>query len=381
MKQNLLNARILIIDDQQINIELVRNVLEMEGYTQLMELTDSREAIRAIKDFDPHLILLDLMMPHISGLEILKLIKEQNLYKETMPVMVLTADTTYETKKNALIAGAKDFLTKPFDLLEVNLRIKNLLSSVYLMLQQQNQNDVLEDMVNERTAELNKTNKALLQAKNDAEKNAIQYQTLFNANKDAILIFPVLADGTAANFINANEGAINLFGYSLPLFSTLSIYKLGINAIKEDYINKINTLSLNQAADIELKYLSPLGKELVLETKSIKIELDGKPVIMLIARDITERKKQIEIIEEQNSSLKKVAFTQSHVVRAPVSRIMGLINLLDDESIEESPEFTKKDMLKAIVTSAHELDGIIRDITKITHEALTFEERKKKANS
>lgn len=378
MKHNILNARILIVDDQQVNIELIRNVLEMEGYFNLMEITDSREVVRAVKDFEPNLILLDLMMPHVSGFDILKLLKEQNLNKETMPVMVLTADTTYETKKNALLAGAKDFLTKPFDLLEVNLRIKNLLSAVYLMIQQQSQNEVLEEMVAERTAELNQKNKELLFAKIEAEKNATQYRTLFNANKDAILLFPMLTNGTADNFLKVNEGAVNLFGYSAELFANQSVYKLGFKDVTTNYVQFVNSLNLNQSIDLDLKFKTPGGKELMLETKSIKIEIDEKPVIMLIARDITERNRHIETIEAQNTSLKKVAFTQSHVVRAPVSRIMGLINLLQDESMEESPEFTQKDMLNAIVNSAHELDGIIRDFTKITYEALTFEERMKK---
>lgn len=377
MNKDLLNARILIVDDQQVNIELIKNVLEMEGFTQIMEVIDSREALQVINEFNPHLILLDLTMPHISGLDILKSLKKQNLLKETMPVMVLTADTTYETKRNALIAGAKDFLTKPLDLLEVSIRIKNLLSAVYLLLQQQQQNDILEEKVAERTKELKEANAASYAAKIEAEKHATQYRALFNANKDAILLFNILPNGEAGKFIHVNEGALQIFGCSDKTFSNISVYSLGIEDVNTTYIPHISALGLNDSVDLDLMFTSADGAKIVLETKSIKINLDNNTAVMLIARDITERKKHIETIEAQNTSLRKVAFTQSHVVRAPLSRIMALVELLKDDGFEETPEFTKKDMLNGIITSAHELDEIIKDITRITAETLTFEERKK----
>lgn len=377
MNKDLLNARILIVDDQQVNIELIKNVLEMEGFTQIMEVTDSREALQAINEFNPQLILLDLTMPHISGLDILRSLKEQNLLKETMPVMVLTADTTYETKRNALIAGAKDFLTKPLDLLEVSIRIKNLLSAVYLLLQQQQQNDILEEKVAERTKELKEANAASHAAKIEAEKHATQYRALFNANKDAILLFNILPNGEAGKFIHVNEGALQIFGCSDKTFSNISVYSLGIEDVNTTYIPHIAALNLNDSVDLDLMFTSAEGNKIVLETKSIKISLDNNVAVMLIARDITERKKHIQTIEAQNTSLRKVAFTQSHVVRAPLSRIMALVELLKDDDFEDIPEFTKKDMLNGVITSAHELDAIIKDITRITAETLTFEERKK----
>lgn len=179
MKENLKDARILIVDDQLPNIEVLESMLEMTGYTNIKSTTDSREAIDLIKEYKPNLLLLDLMMPHVSGFDIMKQLKEEGLSSGLMPILVLTADATSEAKKKALSEGAHDFLTKPFDLSEVGLRIKNLLFNVFLLSQLQNQNEVLETKVAERTAELSIKNKELedfahhLQTVSESEKKDI----------------------------------------------------------------------------------------------------------------------------------------------------------------------------------------------------------------
>lgn len=179
MKESLKDARILIVDDQQPNIEVLETMLLMTGYANVKSTTESREAIELIKQYQPNLLLLDLMMPNVSGFDIMKQLKDEGLHSGLMPILVLTADATSETKKRALSEGASDFLTKPFDLSEVGLRIKNLLCNVYLLSQLQNQNEVLETKVAERTAELNIKNKELadfaqhLQTVSETEKKDI----------------------------------------------------------------------------------------------------------------------------------------------------------------------------------------------------------------
>lgn len=156
MREDLKDSRILIIDDTLANIEVLENLLLMKGYTNVRSISDSTKAIETIKSFQPELILLDLMMPEVSGFDIMEqLNKETDAYK-LMRILVLTADITPESKKKALSGGASDFLTKPFDLTEVDLRIKNLLYTVYLLSQLTNQNTILEEKVAERTAELEK---------------------------------------------------------------------------------------------------------------------------------------------------------------------------------------------------------------------------------
>jgi len=149
-----LNANILIVDDQASNILLLKSILEDEGYYNLMTTVDSRQVISLVKEFQPDLILLDLMMPHLDGyavMEQLRLIIPADTY---LPILVLTADATSQAKQRALGMGAKDFLTKPFDNIEVLLRIKNLLETRSLHLHQQRQNQTLEEKINERTTQI-----------------------------------------------------------------------------------------------------------------------------------------------------------------------------------------------------------------------------------
>jgi len=162
-------ANILIVDDQEANVEILQEFLEMQGYVNVLSTTDSREVLSLYERFGPDLILLDLAMPHLTGFEVmeqLKSILQQNAF---LPILVLTADITNESKIKALSGGASDFLTKPFDLLEVGLRIKNLLFSSYLQQQLVDQNRLLDEKVNERTRELLLKNIELNQAKEKAE--------------------------------------------------------------------------------------------------------------------------------------------------------------------------------------------------------------------
>src|SRR6266403_1896502 len=148
--------KILIVDDEPANVALLQEVLVENGYTRLEAVRDSKRALDACNEFLPDLILLDLMMPPPDGFAILDALEQQR--GETfLPVVVLTADTSEQTKRRALEAGATDFLCKPFDHTEVVLRIRNLLQSRQAHLLLDNQRAALEESVRERTAELQAT--------------------------------------------------------------------------------------------------------------------------------------------------------------------------------------------------------------------------------
>jgi putative two-component system response regulator len=148
------NAKILIVDDQVINIELLGTILSKAGYANLSSTSDPREVFSLCTTLQPDLILLDLMMPHMSGFEVMQALRPLIPEGSYLPILVLTADVTTETKQKALSAGATDFVTKPFDRTEVLLRIENLLETYFLHLQLQDQNQILEEKVRERTKEL-----------------------------------------------------------------------------------------------------------------------------------------------------------------------------------------------------------------------------------
>ena len=163
------NANILIVDDQQSNVDLLEGFLEMEGYSNIKSLTDSRQFLPIFHSFAPDLILLDLAMPYFSGFDIMNQLKPLFDPNTFLPILVLSANISTEAKQKALAEGASDFLSKPFDLIEVGLRIKNLLYARSLQLQLQNQNQYLEVKVKERTLELENIAIDLLAAKNKAE--------------------------------------------------------------------------------------------------------------------------------------------------------------------------------------------------------------------
>ena len=148
--------KILIVDDEPANVALLEEILVENGYTRLEAVLDSKRALDTCNKFLPDLILLDLMMPPPNGFAILEALQQQR--DETfLPVVVLTADTSEQTKRRALEAGATDFLCKPFDHTEVILRIRNLLQSRQAHLLLDNQRAALEESVRERTAELQAT--------------------------------------------------------------------------------------------------------------------------------------------------------------------------------------------------------------------------------
>ena len=126
--------KILVIDDEPANVALLEAMLADAGYSRVKSLSDSRLAMETCVSFDPDLVLLDLMMPHVDGFTILESLREAAA-ESFLPVIVLTADANETTKLRALRAGATDFLLKPFDQLEVLLRMNNLLETRRLHLQ------------------------------------------------------------------------------------------------------------------------------------------------------------------------------------------------------------------------------------------------------
>jgi two-component system, sensor histidine kinase and response regulator len=143
---SLKNSNILIVDDQVANIDALEGFLLMQGYTNIKTTTNPRKVIPLFQTFSPDLILLDLSMPYLSGFVFLQLLKPYVLGNTYVPILVLTADIAREAQQKALSEGASDFLTKPFDLIEVGLRIRNLLFTKYLVQQLGNQNQILEEI-------------------------------------------------------------------------------------------------------------------------------------------------------------------------------------------------------------------------------------------
>jgi putative two-component system response regulator len=148
-------ARILVIDDERTNIRLLEVILEDAGYTNVHSALDAREALCDFDQIRPDLILLDLSMPRMDGFAFMQEL-HGTIAVGTVPILVLTADATIASKHKALKAGAKDYLSKPFDQVEVLIRIENLLEFHFHSL-------LLEAKVQERTQDLESSRLETLQ--------------------------------------------------------------------------------------------------------------------------------------------------------------------------------------------------------------------------
>jgi putative two-component system response regulator len=147
------DARILIVDDESANVTLLERLLKQSGYTNLVTTTESSQVVELCARMPPDLILLDLHMPSPDGFELLDQL-EPWISGRWLPVLVLTADANRETKQRALANGAKDFLVKPLDAVEVLLRIRNLLETRFLHLESRKHNLTLEQRVHDQGIDL-----------------------------------------------------------------------------------------------------------------------------------------------------------------------------------------------------------------------------------
>lgn len=126
------DSRILLVDDQSSNLALLESLLAHEGLLQVVSTTDPERVGQLFAAFDPDLVILDLMMPKLSGYAVLEQLQRMKDPLDFRPVLVMTADATVDAKRRALALGAKDFLTKPFDAIEAMLRVWNLLETRWL---------------------------------------------------------------------------------------------------------------------------------------------------------------------------------------------------------------------------------------------------------
>jgi len=149
-------ARILIIDDEPINLTILSKLLARQGYTQLVLIRDSREALDRYREMRPDLILLDIFMPHLDGYQVME---QLNALNDPLlpPIIIISAQSGREFRLKALGSGARDFVANPFDQDELLMRVRNLLDVHLAHRLLYDQKAVLEDMVRVRTEALQRT--------------------------------------------------------------------------------------------------------------------------------------------------------------------------------------------------------------------------------
>ena len=190
-------AKILVVDDQEVNLRLLEHLLHSGGYTAITSTLDARAVAGLHQRHQYDLIILDLVMPAMSGYAVMDALRplEQEGY---LPVLVIAADP--DAKLAALEAGARDFISKPFDALEVLTRIRNMLEVRLLHRAARHYNTLLERTVSQRTAELQR------------------FRGAMDATTDAIFLVDVLG----MTLVDVNDGACRLLGYARAELLSLS---------------------------------------------------------------------------------------------------------------------------------------------------------------
>ncbi|GJL54751.1 MAG: two-component system response regulator [Nitrospirales bacterium] len=160
-QQQCQKAAILIVDDQMTNIMLLENILKTAGYTNVHSTTESGEVVKLYRELNPDLICLDIRMPEVDGFQVMGQLKIINK-RSYLPILVLTSEEDRGTRLRALESGAKDFLNKPFDKVEVLMRIRNLLETSLLHRENARHLETLEETVSARTKALEETQREVI---------------------------------------------------------------------------------------------------------------------------------------------------------------------------------------------------------------------------
>jgi putative two-component system response regulator len=146
-------SKLMVVDDEPTNVKIVRRLLELEGFSQFVTTTDGRKAMTLIRDERPDCVLLDLMMPFVTGLDVLDEMR-QDPATAHIPAIILTAVTDHKVRCEALQRGATDFLNKPVDPAELAPRVVNVLTAKAYQDQLLRYSQNLEAAVRERTRQL-----------------------------------------------------------------------------------------------------------------------------------------------------------------------------------------------------------------------------------
>ncbi len=146
-------AKILIIDDQKLHHLYLEKILHTAGFQSIRCLADPLKAHATVLEFNPDLIVLDILMPQLDGFQIMEQLHTFR-QRHYLPILAVSAEQSTDFRLKALRAGATDFLHKPFEHDEIIFRINNMLEMRFLHMALENQNHILEDRVNERTKEL-----------------------------------------------------------------------------------------------------------------------------------------------------------------------------------------------------------------------------------
>lgn len=331
---NMNRIQILILEHDPNDLGLLKYELKKSGLNYNLEVVDNQVGFEAaLSNFKPQVILSDYSLPSFNGLKAFDLAKKE---APDTPFIIVSGTIGEEKAVELIKIGVTDYVLKD-NIYQIGLKITRALQEA-------------EDRRGKKNAD------RLLA---ESEK---KYRDLFHFSPTPMWVY----DPATNCFLSVNEATVKYYGYSQAEFLNLTINDILPEEEKEgfEYVHPTGEGGLKVYRRI-FKHKKKDGAHLYVQVQSNEIEFEGKNARLVLATDVTERITYITAIEEQNKRLKEISWMQSHVVRAPLARIMGLVNRLKKPSV---PGKLSSDVLDHIISSAEELDGIIRDIVNKTEE-------------
>lgn len=329
MKKDDKKYHILIVEDNFGDFVLIEEyLLDYILNPTLIHARSFQEAKTILEDsentFD--VIFLDLSLPDLSGERLIIEMLEISLL---IPVLALTGLSDLDFSLKSLSLGVSDYLLK--DELTPIILYKSILYSI-------ERNRYFDEL----------------------QKSEKRYSEFFQLNPLPIWVY----DLETLEFMDINNAAIVHYGYSREEFLSMTIREIRpLDQVQfmEEYVRKSREGIPFPPKGI-FTHKKKNGELIKIEATNNNLIFNGKESVLVLVNDITDRLKYVETIETQNRIFKEISWIQSHVVRAPLARLMGLVSLLESEAIESNPELNE--LLVHIKNSSIELDDIIRDISK-----------------
>jgi diguanylate cyclase (GGDEF)-like protein/PAS domain S-box-containing protein len=259
-------AHILVVDDEPVNVQLLEFLLKTSGYENVASTTDPRQVASLHLQHRYDLIILDLQMPHMDGFQVMEALKPMER-ESWLPVLVVTAEP--DKKLAALEAGARDFIGKPFDTVEVLTRIRNLLEVRLFHKESQDYGARMERTVRERTAELQR------------------FRGAMDATTDAIF----LVDARTMAMVDVSDGACRMLGFSREALLRIDPVALGLaeRAQLERYADPASTSREHDIVETELLRSDGQGAVPVEISWQLQQQDNSHRILIAVARDVSER--------------------------------------------------------------------------------------------
>lgn len=393
-------AGILVVDDEFLAADLLRKILLNAGYQRVETVVDPRTAIARFREFQPDLVVLDWVIPPLSGAELLRALRAEIAPTSYLPILVMTALLQPQIRNEALRDGAIDFLVKPYDAAEIVLRVGNLLETRFLHLEVEEQNRLLRSRVEERTAELSESNAALRQAHEDLElrvqerteelllaNTALATQSAIRKKAEAALreseerlraliqsmdeiVFEFDEAGTYLNVWTENEAL--LVRPKSELLGRRIVDVLG-EEIAAPFVQLFCSVMAQRRAESMVYELEVRnGHQWFLARVSPILSPDGScRRVCMLSREITEQKriehelrKTKEEAEEANAAKSEFLSRMSHELRTPLNAIIGFAQLADLDA-ETADEHENVEQILRASTHLLQLINEVLDISRI----------------